>query len=82
MDVAPRHTAALDIPLDHFMPGEVRIGCSPVSKNAQVQDELQTGVGRSVDNRLALMDHLYRIPGCQEEAVDTRQRGRKGSSII
>jgi len=35
-----------------------------------------------IDNRLTLMDHLYRIPGCQEEAVDPGPGGRKGSSII
>jgi hypothetical protein len=38
-----------------------------------MHDKLQTGVGRGIDNRLTLMYHLYRIPGCQEEAVDPRQ---------
>ncbi len=82
MDVAPRHTAALDVPLDHFMPGEVWIGRAAVAEDAQMHDKLQTGVGRGIDNRLTLMDHFYRIPGCQEEAVDPGQSGWKGSSII
>src|SRR5258707_4476381 len=82
MDVAPRHTAALDVPLDHFMPGEVWIGRAAVAEDAQMHDKLQTGVGRGIDNRLTLMDHFYRIPGCQEEAVDSGQSGWEGSSII
>ena len=82
MDVAPGHTAALNIPLDHFMPGEVWIGRAAVAEDAKMYDKLQTNVGGGIDNRLTLMDHLHRIPGCQEEAVDPRQGGRKGSGII
>src|ERR1700732_403679 len=82
MDVAPRHTTALDIPLDHFMPGEVWIGRAAVAEDAQMHDKLQTGVGRGIDDRLTLMDHLHRIPGCQEETVDPGQGGRQGSRII
>src|SRR5260370_12921217 len=82
MDGAPRHTAALDVPLDHFMPGEVWIGRAAVAEDAQMHDKLQTGVGRGIDNRLTLMDHFYRIPSCQEEAVRPGQNGPKRSSII
>jgi hypothetical protein len=34
MDVTPRHTAALDVSLDHFMPGEVWIGRTAVAEDA------------------------------------------------
>src|ERR1700738_2380522 len=79
MDMAPRHTAALDIPLDHFMPGEEWIGRAAGAEDSSMHDKLEHGVARSIDNCLTLMDHLYRMPGCQEEAVDPRQGGRKSS---
>jgi hypothetical protein len=36
------------------------------------------GVDRGIDNRLTLLDHI----GSQEDTVDPRQGGQKGSSII
>jgi hypothetical protein len=38
-----------------------------------MDNKLQTGILRGIDDRLTLMHHLYRIPGCQEEAVDPYQ---------
>jgi hypothetical protein len=70
MDVAPRHTAALNIPLDHFMPGEVWIGRAAVAEDrvpgAMIFHGESGYAGPGNSRRRAC---LCRDPGTDQESV-------------
>ena len=69
VDVAPGDAAPFDIALDHLVPGEVRIGHAAIAEDPEMDDELHARVRGGIHDRLALMDHVNRVPGRQEETI-------------
>jgi len=67
--VGPGRPAALDVALDQLVPGEVRVGAVPVPEDALVDDVPHPGLGRRIDDRLALHEHGDRVAGQQEQPV-------------
>ena len=82
MKVAPGDAAAFDIALDHLVPGEVRIGHAAVAEDPDMDDELDARVRGGIHDRLALMDHVNRVPGRQEETIHLPERLRERPGII
>ena len=60
----------------------MRIGHTAIAENTEMDDELHVRVGGGIDDRLALMDYLNRLPGGQEETIHPLERRRKRSGII